>query len=635
MGQISQLSKHLVNKIAAGEVIERPASVLKELVENALDAGATRIDIDVEDGGKKLVQVTDDGGGISGEDVALAFAPHATSKISAEDDLFNINTMGFRGEALASIASISHAQIRTRVADEEGGWEVSASGQIVNDPVPCSAPKGTTIIVRDLFFNTPARRKFLRTTNTEFGHLTEQLTRLALPRPGVGFTLRHNGRLSLHLPATDSTARRVADLFSADLADCLLPLVARTGEIGVDGFVGPPTAARSSAKWQYVFLNGRYIRDRMLSHAVREAYRGLLPPAKYPAVFLFIEVNPADVDVNVHPTKIEVRFRNSNQVYGELLAGLRETLNRSNLTPDAAMPESADLPGETGDKTAGDGDQRASVRQAMADFFKSAPPPPRLNFPQDQSQPSAAAAPMPPDFNRQPLGTPSRTPGEDFTPGSQSAGPTQGFTPQPAAPPQGLTPPGPRGFGPLLQIHNSYIVAQTDDGLVIVDQHALHERLNYNDLQRRLTGGKLSSQKMLIPATVDVTPAEGVLLEESAELLGRLGMEVTAFGPGSVAVQQYPIFLAERGVDISAFLRELLDKLAEDASAGPERIMEEILAMMACKAAVKAGDPLTPAEMQDLLARAENAPKRSSCPHGRPTTIRMTLKDLEKQFSRI
>ncbi|MBN1553996.1 MAG: DNA mismatch repair endonuclease MutL [Phycisphaerae bacterium] len=639
---IAKLSMHLVNKIAAGEVIERPASVVKELVENALDAGASRVDVSVEDGGKQLIQVTDDGSGMGKDDAALAFEPHATSKIAAEDDLFAIGTMGFRGEALASVASISHARIRTRRPDDEGGWEVAASGETVEPPVPCAAAVGTTVTIRDLFFNTPARRKFLRTTNTEFGHVSEQIARLALPHPRVAFTLRHNNRETLNLPACDNTRRRIADLFTPDLAESLLPIVQRTGPVRVAGLLGPPSAARSSAKWQYIFLNGRYIRDRLLGHALREAFRGLLAPNRYPAVFLFLEIDPADVDVNVHPTKIEVRFRDSNRVYGEVLASLRETLQKSDLRPD--------VEGEFDTAARPEEPRQESLRQALADFFKSTPPPqPRLSFPEGirrrencglrnadcglEELPSLRDKLRHGDSERRYPGTllsesqSSRS--EIVSPAPQEESseyiPTETAT-------EDIHPDFPAI--PLMQVHDSYIVAQTADGLMIVDQHALHERILYNEFHRRLTSGRLTAQRMLIPRTVQVSPAEAALLEESTELLAKLGIEVAPFGPNTWAVQQYPTVLAERGVKMDAFFRELLDALNDDETTDPERLLEAVLAMMACKAAVKAGQPLRQEEMRQLLAGLDEVDKSSACPHGRPTTLRMTLKDLHKQFQR-
>ncbi|MCK5113289.1 MAG: DNA mismatch repair endonuclease MutL [Phycisphaerae bacterium] len=647
MVHINKLPIHLVNKIAAGEVVERPASVLKELVENSIDAGATRIDVVVEDGGKRLIQVTDNGSGMGADDIKLAFAPHATSKISTDDDLFDIHTMGFRGEALASVASISHANIRTRTADEDGGWEVSASGAILEQPTPCPAPVGTTVTIRDLFFNTPGRRKFMRTTNTEFGHITEQLTRLALPHPQVGFTLRHNAREVVNLPAAQSTRQRIADLFTKDLSGALLTVVDRNSPVNISGFIAPPDAARSSAKWSYVFLNGRYIRDRMLTHATREAYRGLLAPTRSPVVFLFVEIDPAEVDVNVHPTKIEVRFSNSNAVYGEMLATLRETLNRSNLTPGAVAS-----PDDTKSETAKQNDtqRETSVRAALADFFQSAPPQPR---PEAGGSPGGGSH-RPPQQNRS---------GQTFTPPERQFSGTDGWVrpqhlppqTQPAAPgstePETTTAetqnPAPEAFElteqtatatpNVFQVHNTYIVTETSDGLMIVDQHALHERILYNGFKRRLIDGdeKLHAQKMLIPETIEVTPAEAAILENSTKLLARMGIEVSQFAPGTYAIQQYPTVLGQRGVKMNAFIRELLDSISEDETTDSERMFEAVLAMMACKAAVKSGDPLSVDEMLDLLAASDGQDKASACPHGRPTTLKLTVKDLEKQFKRV
>ncbi|MFW6061933.1 MAG: DNA mismatch repair endonuclease MutL [Planctomycetota bacterium] len=680
MPEIQQLSAHLVNKIAAGEVIERPASVVKELVENAIDAGADRVEITIEDGGRRRIAITDDGRGMGAEDLALAFAPHATSKITAEDDLFRIATMGFRGEALASIASISHAHIRTRPRDDgESGWEVEASGNQVGEVRPSAGAPGTTVTVRDLFFNTPARRKFLRTASTEFGHICEQLARVALPHPQVAFRLTHNGREVQNLPPVTTTLQRVADLFDQELAESLLPLAGREGEVTVNGLIGKPGAARSSSKWQYVFLNGRYIRDRLLLHAIREAYRGLLPPNRWPVAFLFLEVAPEDVDVNVHPTKVEVRFRDSNKVHGTLYAALKETLNRANLTPDATL-DKAEADG--GGQYQGDPEQtdqrRESVKQALAEFFKSMPEPqPRLDFPdqrgapgQRQQKPPAASQPQAPPTpqadpqtesaegagtsqadagaRNRPMASiiPDRLP--KATPDKQSTQPSAPAdrpapAPPPAAPSQpatgparqtGLSSPPDHALPQVIQVADTYLAFAEPDGLVIIDQHALHERILYNEFMQRLTDGRLEGQRLLIPEPLSVTPAEANLVAEHGELLARLGIEIQSFGPQTVAVQQFPTVLIERGVEARAFLRELLDQLTDDETTSPERAVQAVLAMMACKAAIKAGDPLTPGEIEDLLARREGTDKASSCPHGRPTTLRIPVRDLEKQFKR-
>jgi len=658
---IQVLPIQLVNKIAAGEVIERPASVVKELVENALDAGATRVDIAIEDGGRRLIQVTDDGGGMGADDLALAFRPHATSKLADEDDLFAITTMGFRGEALASVASISHASIRTRRPDDAGGHEIEAAGDKVGPVKPCAAAPGTTVAIRDLFYNTPARRKFMRTAATETGHITEQLTRLALPHPHVAFTLTHNGRQMKNLPAATTTARRATDLFGREIGESLLPIVRRGGgTVAVAGLVAPPAAARATGKWQYFFLNGRYIRDRLLSHALREAFRGRIDPNRWPAALIFVTVPPADVDVNVHPTKIEVRFQNSQAVHGELLAALKETLARAELRPGATFTPAARPSGEAPAMPAGGAvgaralegeggyegpdqlaeDRRASLREALADFFQSAPKPqPKLDFPAQAHGRSGGNAPHA-------LGTPAAAVADHQAqpaPAADSAAEVGQYEPaatqatdgaaSPVAETEGLPAP-PAGSAAAMQIHNSYLVIQTPEGLEIIDQHALHERILYNEFRARLAEGRLEGQRMLIPAAISVTDAEAALLEQHGNLLARLGIEVSPFGPASLAIQQFPSLLARRGVDPAGFLRELLDRLAEDETIDSERLLEGALAMMSCKAAVKAGDPLGPAEIESLLARGREADKSSACPHGRPTTLRMTLKDLARQFHR-
>ena len=646
MPNIRVLPTHLVNKIAAGEVIERPASVVKELIENALDAGTTRIDVTVEDGGRRLMQVTDDGGGMGADDLARAFLPHATSKIAAEDDLSHIATMGFRGEALASIASVSHARIQSRRREDDSGFVIEASGGEISEVRPCAAAPGTTVTIRDLFFNTPARRKFMRTTNTELGHVVEQVARLALPHPEVAFTLTHNGREVKNLPAAETTVQRAGAVFGRELADCLLPLIRRGGAIDVSGLIAPPAAARGTSKWQYYFLNGRYIRDRLLGHAVREAFRGRIDPSRWPVALVFLELDPAAVDVNVHPTKIEVRFQNSQLVHGEVLAALTETLNRAELNPDAVVQPRGPLPlpaqtGEAapaGEGPALDGDdeqRRQSLRQALADFFKSAPPPqPRLSFPETHaSRTSATVRDSSPPRPEAPatgsivdralsVGGPVGGPGEGPAGSGMPAPP--GDRPGEPAPPAARA----------IQIHNSYIVAAVEDGLVIIDQHALHERLIYNELRGRLARGRLAGQRLLIPATFPVTPTEADRLSTFAALLSRVGIEVAPFGPDTMAVQQFPTLLSERDVAPIPFVREVLDQLAEDETTDPERLLAGVLEVMACQAAVKAGDPLGPAEIESLLARARDAEKGSACPHGRPTTLKMTLRDLEKQFRR-
>ena len=636
MTSIHILPVHLVNKIAAGEVIERPASIVKELVENGLDARATRIDVVVEDGGKRLIAVSDNGVGMGRQDAELAFVPHATSKLADEDGLFAIGTMGFRGEALASVASVSHAHIRTRrQADDADGYEIDAAGETIGEVRPCAAAGGTTVTIRDLFFNTPARWKFLKSATTEMGHITEQVIRLALPYPQVTFTLSHNGRRVQNFPAAASTRQRAADIFGPELAEGLLSVIPRSTPVSsVAGLVGRPAAARSTAAWQYMFLNGRFIRDRLLSHAVKEAYRGLIEPSRWPVAFLFLTVDPAEVDVNVHPAKIEVRFRDGQAMHGQLLAALRETLNRANLAPTATFAEPR--PGGnsnwgTGESPAAESDdtppiappdesRQHSLRQALADFFHSVPAPqPALQF-GEETRPRWAPHP-------------SRSVG----PTTEDTSSPRGFSteqppasvPLPAAEPSAAIP---LGSATIFQLRNTYIVAADADGLIIVDQHALHERILYNDLFRRMADGPLMSQRLLIPRTLRVSPAQQAAAEENGPLLNKLGLELEPFGPNTLAVQRLPVLLADG--DAASFVRELLDRLLNHGPTESEHPLESLLEMMACKAAVKSGDPLSVPEMDALLARRTECEKGSACPHGRPTTLRLSVADLEKQFKR-
>jgi len=618
MADIKVLPTHLVNKIAAGEVVERPASVVKELVENALDAGASSIDVTVEDGGRRAIIVRDDGAGMGPEDLALVFAPHATSKIADDEDLWGIRTMGFRGEALASIASVSHASVltRRRGSADPSGYEVRADGETIGPPRPAAAADGTTVTVRDLFFNTPARRKFMRTAATEFGHIVEQLARLALPHGPVAFSLTHNERLTHRLPAARGLRQRVADFFGADLAGGLVDVAGGNDAVRISGLIGHPSAGRASARMQYFFVNGRYVRDRTLAHAVKEAYRGLIDPSRSPVAMVFVEVSPEAVDVNVHPMKTEVRFRDAQRVHSEVLGVLREALSAARPSPAVAPPlPEAKAPAEA------DAERTRSLKQAMADFFRSVPPrQPALSFPRGgEAGPATAPPPSAPSFDAAP---PAITPPPAVGPGETMAT----LAREPAAPP-------PRRRT-ATQLHNMYIVAATGDGVEIIDQHALHERIIFEDLRRRLDAGALASQRLLIPQPVEASAADQAILAERADLLTRLGVEVGAFGPTTVAIQAFPALLAERKVLPGEFLRDLLDLLADQAGTDADALIDRVLATMACHAAVKAGDPLADEEIEALLARRQGLPRRAACPHGRPTSLTLTLSDLQKQFRR-
>jgi DNA mismatch repair protein MutL len=591
---IHQLSPGLINRIAAGEVIERPASVVKELVENSIDSGATHIAIEIEDGGRGLIRVIDDGGGIPPEELPLAFASHATSKLLSDEDLFKIGTMGFRGEALASIGAVSQSRILSRTAEQPVAYEIFNRGGQIDQPQAAAGNLGTVVEVRNLFFNTPARRKFLKGSATEFGHISEAVLRLAVPHPEISFHVKHDGRKALELPS-DEPRRRWMSAWPDEFADLSLPLEVRDAEISLIGTIGLPELARPVAKHQYFFLNGRPIRDRFIQHALREAYRGLMEPGRQPAAILLISIPPQDVDVNVHPTKSEVRFRDSSRIHGLILSSIREKLLGSNLSPSAvARPALTPMPAES---------ERVELRQRLADFFKSALPDHPTSDPLPASQKPA------PDH--EPRLEPQSVPAIAPAPVPFIA----------EAPP------------PAIQLHNSYLVAESEDGLIIIDQHALHERIMYEDLLDRMSRGPLESQRLLLPLTLPANDRQQELLEQIQPILKQLGIEAASIGPGAVAIHSFPSFLQR--LDPVDFLHGVLERGEEESlDLNHEELLHEVLDMMACKAAVKAGDPLTSAEIEALLARRHLIDRSSNCPHGRPTTLRLTLRDLEKQFKR-
>ena len=610
MSRIRVLPPQLVNRIAAGECVERPASVVKELVENALDAGATQVQIEVHDGGRELISVRDDGCGMSPDDLRLCVQPHATSKIAADDDLFNIRTLGFRGEALPSIGSVSRLRLTSRPREAELAYSIELDGGVLSGPTPGNAPPGTTVEVRDLFHCVPARRKFLRTTQTEMGQITEQLARLALPQPGVAFALRHGKRVVHGLAATAGLRQRIADLYGEELAEVLLEISREGGGVRVEGLVAPPAESRGASKWEYVFVNGRFVRDRFVGHAVREAYRSLIDPSRYPVVFLFISIDPGHVDVNVHPTKIEVRWRDSNYIHGQVLAALRDKFLSTRLDAPLRPPAEHDA-------------YRERVRAAMVDFFTGR----RSDEAQEARRHEGGRSDEVTQLRSDQLG--ENAIGAFTSSLRHSAAPS--LSPGAASLRHGVTPSLPPARA--IQLHNTYLVVETDDGLMIIDQHALHERVLYEDLRRRIAERPLESQRLLLPEVVRV-PADRIeALETHADTLARLGLDLTATGPNSVALHAFPSLLDR--VDRAAFVRDLLDLLSErGARPAADTLLHELLDMMACKAAVKAGDPLTADEIAALLASRESAERSSNCPHGRPTTLRMTLRELERQFKR-
>jgi len=629
---IRKLSSLLVNQIAAGEVIERPASVVKELIENCLDAGAGRIDIAIEEGGLRLIRIADDGHGIPPEELPLALTQHATSKLETAAQLAAIETLGFRGEALASIASVSRLRLSSRTRDADAGHVIEQAGDDILPPRPAAMAPGTVIEVRDLFFNTPARRKFMRTAATEFGHIADTVNRTAMVHPAVGFTLTHNGRKSIDLPANDDQRQRCVHILGKELEPALLefehhdtrpPEADAQGlplqPASIWGLAGEPSIARSSSKFQYLCVNGRPVKDRNLAHAVKEAYRGLIAPDKQPVAVVFVELDPTLVDVNVHPTKAEVRFSKPSSVHGLALSQVRQRLLATDLVPNASLDR-----GSPWNKTLAANENEVSqpaptpTPNAFVDYFKQ----------MDPKQKGFVYEEVRREMSEHDMFADTASPSSP-NPAAQTPNPTS-----------------------ILQFHNSYVVTHDnapgqEPGLLIVDQHALHERIMFEELRQRIlvAGGNLESQRLLMPAVVEADAKRQALLDDVGPLLGRLGIEAEPLGPSAVGVQAFPSLLFERGVDPVAFMDELLDKaeagdfsstdLRPEADADTaEAALHEVLDMMSCKAAVKAGDKLSDTELAALMAKRDEIERSSSCPHGRPTTVRLTLKDLEKHFHR-
>jgi DNA mismatch repair protein MutL len=607
MSVIRILPAEVVNRIQAGEIVERPASVLKEIIENAIDAAATEISADLEEGGKKLILVRDNGSGIALDDLPLAFERHATSKLSAEqvaENLMGVATLGFRGEALASIASVAMVEVVTRAPGTEHAWRFSPGS---GPPRPAPGEPGTAIEVRNLFYSVPARRKFLRSTSTELSSSVQQFTRLAMGFPGIQFRLRHGGKPLLDLSPAESLRDRLRQLLGKETAAGLLELKARTplrGAPTISGFVGNHRLHRKDSRGQNFFVNGRWVRDKIISAALRSAYQGFQIPGNQPLVYLFLEIPPADVDVNVHPTKTEVRFRDSSAVYQLVHGSIREALN-GDLEPSRASSD----------------DPRAKVVRAAEEFL-ARPRPERAFYP--------AASPRWSD---------SREPGQRPAASSPRVElPLAGKAAEIVEIAAAAEPKPPRAF----QVLQSYLVVEALDGLVVVDQHALHEKILFEEIFRKLGEGVVESQRLLVPEVIDLAPELMPLIEPARALLEPLGFEIDAFGPAAAAVHAFPaLFDREAGrTDLKSIVRSLLESLLEESgskAAVPQPVRDELrrlAALMACKRAVKAGMPLSQEEVDALLLRGELAEDPRHCPHGRPTTLFLSRRDMERQFDR-
>ncbi|MBA1202866.1 DNA mismatch repair endonuclease MutL [Pseudomonas capeferrum] len=626
--RIELLSPRLANQIAAGEVVERPASVIKELLENSLDSGARRIDVEVEQGGVKLLRVRDDGGGIAADDLPLALARHATSKIRELEDLEGVLSLGFRGEALASISSVARLTLTSRTASASEAWQVETEGRDMMPRVqPAAHPVGTSVEVRDLFFNTPARRKFLKSEKTEFDHLQEVIRRLALARFDVGFHLRHNGKsvLSLHEAVDETTrARRVGAICGPGFLEQALPIDVERNGLRLWGWVGLPTFSRSQADLQYFFVNGRAVRDKLVAHAVRQAYRDVLFNGRHPTFVLFLELDPVGVDVNVHPTKHEVRFREGRMVhdflYGILHRALADVRPEDQLAAPAATSEIVRPSGQQAGEFGPQGEMRLAASL--------------LEQPAGEQRPTYGAAGSgngagyqyqytPRPAQAVPVAEAKAVYREFFSPLSTDGAP---------ALPQSEGDIPPLGYA-LAQLKGIYILSENAVGLVLVDMHAAHERIMYERLKVAMASEGLSGQPLLVPESLALSQREADCAEEHADWFRRLGFELQRLGPESLAIRQIPALLKQ--AEANRLVQDVLADLMEYGTS--DRIqahLNELLGTMACHGAVRANRRLAIPEMNALLRDMENTERSGQCNHGRPTWTQMGLDDLDKLFLR-
>lgn len=612
MSRIRQLPVELVNQIAAGEVIERPASVVKELVENSLDAGAGRIEIDIEDGGARLIRVRDDGGGIDADDLPLAISAHATSKIASFDDLERVATLGFRGEALPSIASISRFALTSRPATQAHALRIDVDGGRPQPPRPAQHPAGTTIEVRDLFYNVPARRKFLRAERTEFGRIDELIASLALVHTGVEFRLSNNGKpLRLLRQASDAAtvAARVGDLLGEEFLQQSLRIEHEGAGMRLSGWVGLPTASRAQADQQYFYVNGRLVRDKVVAHAVRQAYADVLFHGRHPAFVLFLELDPLGVDVNVHPAKHEVRFRESRLVHDFLYRTLNEALaeTRAGVAPSAvaaALPQAA---AHSYGSWRGQSSLGLGAREPLADY-------------------AALLGGAPPAFGT----AATADPGVAALPAAATMD-NAAFAASVAAAEAGEAAP-PLGYA-LAQLHGIYVLAQNAHGLVLVDMHAAHERITYERLKAARAGQGIRAQLLLVPLAISVSEREAGCVEDQAARFAELGFELQRSGPQSVLVKRLPTLLD--GADATQLIRDVIgDLMSQGSSRRVEEAGNDVLSTMACHGSVRANRRLSLPEMNALLRDMEATERSGQCNHGRPTWVQLSITELDRLFLR-
>ena len=581
MSAIRPLPETLISQIAAGEVVDRPASVLKELLENSLDAGATEIGVALSEGGIKQIRVVDNGAGIPKEDLPMAFARHATSKIASLEDLEQVRSLGFRGEALASIASVARVSLASRAAGASRAYSIKAEAGSIGTVEPSAQPEGTAVEVDDLYYNTPARRKFLKSESTEFGHCEEVFTRAILSRPEITFTLRHNGRVLARL-VPGNPATRIEAALGEEFARSMRPVEA-IGALKLSGFAGSPGYTRAARDAQFVYVNGRFVRDKLIAHALREAYRDVLHGERHPAYVLFLEIDPRAIDVNVHPAKIEIRFRDPRAVHQFVFHAVAKGLSGTAAETPAAIATPV-LEGHT--LTPQFHQAGLGLAQPVAKYTAM--------FADRRSGSALAAEPAPAEINA------------------------------PDAPPLGYA---------VAQLHGVYILAQNRDGLVLVDMHAAHERILYEKLKGALDSRAMNTQKLLIPATFHADRLDVATAEEHGATLNLLGFDVAAISPFALAVRAVPSMLAD--ADAAVLARALLRDIREY---GASRVLterrDELLGTMACHGAVRANRALTIPEMNALLREMEETERSGQCNHGRPTWFQMSLADLDKLFMR-
>jgi DNA mismatch repair protein MutL len=597
---IKILPDHIVNKIAAGEVVERPAAVVKELIENSIDAGASEIFIDTEQAGSRLIRVTDNGCGMSKKDAQTAFLRHATSKIQSDEDLDAVRTMGFRGEALSSIASVSQVRLLTSMRGASSGVLVEIEAGAVKSAADAAAPEGTSIDIAHLFYNTPARLKFLKSPGTEFSHIVTSVSRLAMAHPSIRFRLTHNKKRVLDLPASTSIKDRAFQIYGSELAENVMTFSGGRDGFHIHGLIGRPTYSRADRTYQDFYVNRRAVKNPSLTHALYGAYGDMLMRDRHPVGFIFIEIDPALVDVNVHPAKAEVRFRNQSQIHDLVREVVREGLRLPGMGAGAA-------PQATG---AG----REGVREALAGYLKA-------------HEGGGAFERKPPSFfgrRKSDAAGPETRMEPDSAPRRET---TEGLTRQYAFIPE-------HDLVPIAQIHDSFIIAQSQEGMAIIDQHAAHERVLFEKLQDQFGGGMVPLQHLLVPQQVELGPAQSILLSEYVAELHSMGLIVEDFGNGTFIIKAVPALVV--GSDYRKLLLDVLDEVNVHGKSGKmEKLRDEILSVMACHPAIKVHRQLDLREMETLLRGLFACRMPHTCPHGRPTVIRLSLDEIKKMFKRM